>query len=448
MKKIHLTRRTIKQCLFLLLLAGLIFANPHAVSAQNKNTNSAAGGNVNAANSNVKVNTPGAPANNGTATPGEQAAKQTTTDTKTDDATKQDGTQQADKPVTEAELKTVSVTGVSGRLALFNPLTVTVKNLPVLLKAANNDYSKIILYLNGYPFKGITPRAGKTSEELLFDLKRTDENKKSWDSLLGRPTLPIPKMKDVNVTVGLDGQAPLMPAFPYKMTVINPIGYWIYVAALLVLTWLFLRWASNTEVLRVGPNLPDGSLQRYSLGRVQMAYWFFLVAASYVFIWMVTSEYGVLPGSVLGLIGISAATALGAVAINASGPGSVAASVTPQPTSGHFFQDIFSDEQGKLTFHRFQIVVWSVVLGIIFIASIYNILAMPDFPNELLALMGISAGTYLGFKFPEKQEAQNRATAAASGINPPALPTQQPQQIPPPPPPQQQIPPPPKKDGQ
>jgi hypothetical protein len=27
---------------------------------------------------------------------------------------------------------------------------------------------------------------------------------------------------------------------------------------------------------------------------------------------------------------------------------------------------------------------------------------MPDFDNTLLALMGVSSGTYLGFKIPEK----------------------------------------------
>ncbi len=32
--------------------------------------------------------------------------------------------------------------------------------------------------------------------------------------------------------------------------------------------------------------------------------------------------------------------------------------------------------------------------------------------------MGISSGTYIGFKFPEKQEAQNRAAATGVAANP------------------------------
>jgi hypothetical protein len=38
----------------------------------------------------------------------------------------------------------------------------------------------------------------------------------------------------------------------------------------------------------------------------------------------------------------------------------------------------------------------------VYLVSVYLRLDMPDFDNQLLALMGISNGTYLGFKLPEK----------------------------------------------
>ncbi len=409
--------RTIRLLLLSTFVAASMVVCPHGTSAQNKNTSNANSANKNAnqaATPEVNANKP--------ATTGETGNKPQQTDTGAANPNSSAPTQNSSNA--NADLNSVKVTSVSGKLALFNTITVTVANLPLLLKAAGNDYSKIILFLDGYPLKGITnsPRPGDGSNELKFDLKRTDneDTKKSWNSLLGRPSLPIPKDKPVSVTVGVQGQPPVETAVKdntkFPMTVISKYGYWVFVAALVLFLWQFIRWAKNSDVLRVGPRLTDGTLQRYSLGRCQMAYWFIIVAASYVFIWMVTSEYGVLPGSVLGLIGISAGTALGAVIIDSSGPGSVNASVTPQPTAG-FFNDIFSDDQGKITFHRFQILAWSIVLGIIFIASVYNVLTMPDFPSELLALMGISSGTYIGFKFPEKQDAQNRAaaTGAAAG---------------------------------
>jgi hypothetical protein len=73
-----------------------------------------------------------------------------------------------------------------------------------------------------------------------------------------------------------------------------------------------------------------------------------------------------------------------------------------KPVSESFFKDILTDANG-ITLHRFQIVIWTVVLGALFVYGVYRELAMPEFSGTLLALMGISSGTYLGFKIPERQ---------------------------------------------
>jgi hypothetical protein len=72
------------------------------------------------------------------------------------------------------------------------------------------------------------------------------------------------------------------------------------------------------------------------------------------------------------------------------------------PASAGFLRDILSDSSGY-SFHRFQIFAWTIVLGIIFMSSVYNNLTMPEFSPTLLGLMGLSAGTYIGFKFPEQK---------------------------------------------
>jgi LEA14-like dessication related protein len=78
------------------------------------------------------------------------------------------------------------------------------------------------------------------------------------------------------------------------------------------------------------------------------------------------------------------------------------AAVSRVPVSKSFISDLLSDDDG-VSFHRFQIFTWTIVLMFIFIGSVYNILAMPDFDATLLGLMGISGGTYIGFKLPEQQ---------------------------------------------
>ena len=66
-----------------------------------------------------------------------------------------------------------------------------------------------------------------------------------------------------------------------------------------------------------------------------------------------------------------------------------------------FLLDLLSDNTG-VSLHRFQMVVWTIVLGAMFAIGVWQTYRMPQFDPSLLALMGISSGTYLGFKIPEK----------------------------------------------
>jgi hypothetical protein len=76
-------------------------------------------------------------------------------------------------------------------------------------------------------------------------------------------------------------------------------------------------------------------------------------------------------------------------------------------STGSWFRDMLSDANG-VSFHRLQMVIWTVVLGIVFFDEVAASLSIPVFDESLLALMGISAGTYLGFKLPEQQPAQQK----------------------------------------
>src|SRR5262249_3292899 len=73
-----------------------------------------------------------------------------------------------------------------------------------------------------------------------------------------------------------------------------------------------------------------------------------------------------------------------------------------RPVSEGPVKDLLTDSDG-ISFHRFQMLVWTIVLAFLFVIGVYQTLTMPTFSNTLLSLMGISSGTYLGFKIPEKQ---------------------------------------------
>ncbi|SFE88639.1 hypothetical protein SAMN02799627_04621 [Methylobacterium sp. 13MFTsu3.1M2] len=65
-----------------------------------------------------------------------------------------------------------------------------------------------------------------------------------------------------------------------------------------------------------------------------------------------------------------------------------------------WFIDVISDLNG-VSFHRFQLFAWTIVLGAVFSVTSYRELMMPVFDTTLIGLLGLSAGTYLGLKIPE-----------------------------------------------
>jgi hypothetical protein len=151
--------------------------------------------------------------------------------------------------------------------------------------------------------------------------------------------------------------------------------------------------------------LRDGdATTTYSLARVQMAFWLYLITAAFVFIWLVTGDYnGVLTPQSLTLLGISGTTALMAISVDArDGGAGGGAGGAPTKTSQGFLNDILN-ENGGVALHRLQIAVWTAILGVVFLVEIFHSFRLPTFDSNLLILMGISGVTYVGFKFEEKK---------------------------------------------
>ena len=184
-----------------------------------------------------------------------------------------------------------------------------------------------------------------------------------------------------------------------------------------------------------------------------MAVWFFLVLGSYLLIWVVTGDRDTLPTSVLALIGISAGTGLGAVIVDGGKRAAAGNDLLSLKAEEKASQDRSpqltalaanaSDDQKRSSPRKPRDSNWcrrklrssrrplkryrpegsSSTSSAMPMASASSLpdggvdryarpvvchlglegLTMPDFSNQLLGLLGISAGTYIGFKFPEKQ---------------------------------------------
>jgi len=345
------------------------------------------------------------------------------------------------------------VTRVTGTIEADDLIEVHVDHLAEWV-SPTNDPSKLIPYIEGLGLQGNYPdEVHAAKNHLHYHLRITPENKDTWINLLGAATH---LSRPVTFSVGLEKQTPFDTVFdnstPLLLVVIDKVYGVIALVVVLFTVVVFVRLARTTNLIRGDASeTDDGLLRPYNLGRAQMAFWFLLVYISYVVIWLITGALDTITSSLLALMGISAGTALGEAMINADASDTRAdriitltaqkqaidqglAELQSQPSGGDpqrledartrqfqisqqlakstasgpparsrgFIRDILSGG-ADYSLSRFQMGVWTIVLGIMFLSSVYNSLTMPDFSATLLGLMGISSGTYIGFKFPEKK---------------------------------------------
>lgn len=298
------------------------------------------------------------------------------------------------------------------------------------------DPSQFILFVDDRPlprFFGRLP--DREHSHLTFDLdelaRRTLGNADSssaWKLLLSDGV----RDRAMRLSVGFSSRGPIpSDVIGFKIEAVEDVwrnSWYALAAGLLVL----LVWAGRaSDMLRVPGDLslpakPDGTSPRkaYSLARVQMAAWFYAVLITYLFIYLATGALDTITSTVLGLMGISAATGLAATVVDvgtavtapavaaapgaalpgaaAPAAGAAAIPVAGAPRNEWFLKDLLHDGSG-LSLPRLQIAVWTLVLLFIFGRAVYQTLAMPEFSGTLLGLMGISGGTYIGFKPPDKK---------------------------------------------
>jgi hypothetical protein len=182
------------------------------------------------------------------------------------------------------------------------------------------DASQWVLYLGGRAMPDLSNSAvtSETPRGLVFRLRRTDATKAAWTEILGSPT----GSRKVEVSVAKNEKdAPRL--FGAKGAAVFQLNIlwtsWLFFAIVIVAAVLFLvgLGAVQTSMLRDNllPQIPWRQ-RTYSLGRCQMALWFTLVIVSFLFLWALLWDYNTVTPQALILMGIAAATGLGALAAN------------------------------------------------------------------------------------------------------------------------------------
>src|SRR5258708_7519731 len=233
-------------------------------------------------------------------------------------------------------------------VGLGDHLMVEVDHFPKLLADAGGNCSGIVLFLDTLPM-GLTPESCSVQDGTVrFLLARNDKNDDAWHWLLGNPRGFTRKIR---VSVGTNDIAVSTKMTEFPLRVIPPIPFYIWLPLTFAGPILSVYLCRSTGLIRGARTAALRPTQKpYSLARFQMAFWFFLVVAAYVFMWLVNEELDTITESILALTGIGARTALGSAMIdsnaNANSAEKTATVADKDVASRGFFRDILDDGGG------------------------------------------------------------------------------------------------------
>jgi hypothetical protein len=191
--------------------------------------------------------------------------------------------------------------------------------------APKPDASRYVLFLNGRALNGIPDAVyDNRCECLVFQLKRSAESSALWTSLLGSPThLAVAVSVSLGKRTGdtTAAQATIFgvtsDASTFQLEVISP--WRLAIASAVIMAMLALIWQRS----RTNTALRDGYLpqiapekQTYSLARWQMAFWFTLIFASFLFLFLLLWDFNTISTQALILMGISGGTAAAAITVD------------------------------------------------------------------------------------------------------------------------------------
>jgi hypothetical protein len=304
------------------------------------------------------------------------------------------------------------------RAGLGDKITVKVDKFDELMKLVDNDISRIELKINDNVLQDLRPLRKSDDNALEYQLVSDEKNHAIWDSLGSRSKRIV---NPVTVSLALENDADNKKVnfrgYDFKLILNNnTIASILFAVGAILFAVSFLKLGKFDARLRnYGPE------SSYSLALVQMAVWYYIVTMAFIYLYFTTGCLPELNNSTMILLGISSATAVGAKVIDSSNidkqsennktdsdviveqekAGNSLAKKIEGLKSRHFLYDILSDEYG-LALSRFQIFVWTLIMVCIFVYDVLSTAAIPDFSDSnVLTLMGISSGSYIGYKLKE-----------------------------------------------
>jgi hypothetical protein len=246
-------------------------------------------------------------------------------------------------------------------VGVVEPYTAIGRMLTLKVDGDPGPCQSLILFIQRSPIHGLAPRCG--SGTVAFKLVVNEQNAMRWHRILGGHWFT----RTVTVGLGPNDEFPfpsLVTEEPFEI-----IQVWRVVVMLAVALALL---AAALVVRRLSTALDSQS-------RMQAALWMVIILVSYVYIWSITGETETITPAAFALLAIGAGTAAGAKLVGAKAP------------------------TGTIGVHQIQAAAWTIILAVVFLATVFRFLEMPDFNRNILAMAGISGGTYVAFSTSQRR---------------------------------------------
>jgi hypothetical protein len=165
---------------------------------------------------------------------------------------------------------------------------------------------------------------------------------------------------------------------------------------------------------------PDGYA---SLSQLQMVLWTFVVAASAVYVMVLSGELIQITTGTLVLLGISGAVTVGAALHDKTLNAQASVPAAPRkPRWSDLVVNETSDGQRAIDITRVQMLYFTLITAAFVVMRVVSTYVIPEIPDGFQILMGISNAVYMGSKVA--QPATSAASAPAASAAAPAPPAE------------------------
>lgn len=248
---------------------------------------------------------------------------------------------------------------------------------------------EVILFLDDYPMETISTRV-IADDTFLFEMDPAALHDLFFDK----------QGEDIKLSVGKKGGNAIKNGKTIQISFYRNDRIFISGLAVVLIALILYLLAFKVFKKEGANGLLKNSYGKYSLSRFVVVFWTSIVLFTTIYFWISTGHLPKVTNTILGLLGISVASSVGAqVANGVSGnktktESKETESAEPSPSKSMLTNGLSPD----LRIDRLQALSFNLVYGGYFIYEMVFMFYQPEFDTNTLLLLGISNGLYVGIK--------------------------------------------------